>query len=169
VLHVKLLVFKLTISYMYHRHEKPTAVELAKELPNFQGTLRFTVVFARACMKNGILYYFDFIHCFSVWLFLATLWSKAGTNDTLLWNVVLTFRGKDSLRKRESGTGEENMLILYFRILLVSEQTLIRIVLYNEINTSHPWTIFIMSLMRNCTILVTQIIYFKGIIPKIPH
>jgi len=50
VLHVKLMVFKLTINYMHQRHEKPTAVELAKELPNFQGTPRFTVVFARACM-----------------------------------------------------------------------------------------------------------------------
>jgi len=51
---------------MYQRHEKPTADELAKELPNFHGTFRFTVVFARACMKNGILYYFDLIHHFYV-------------------------------------------------------------------------------------------------------
>jgi len=38
--------------YMYHRHKKPTAVELAKELSNFQGTFRFIVV--HCCVCKGL-------------------------------------------------------------------------------------------------------------------
>ena len=41
--------------------------------------------------------------------------------------------------------------------------------LYYEMNTSRPRTISIKCLMRNCTILVAQIIHFKGMIQKNPH